>query len=290
MKNLNHLNTKILGLLGHPIKHSYSPYIHNITAELLKLDYIYLPFDVPASSLRNALRGMKAFGILGFNVTIPHKENIIQFLNEVSEESSIIGSVNTIVNDQGKLIGYNTDVYGILETLLPFKDEINGNIVSVVGAGGASRAVIYSLIRHYKPKLINLINRTEQRAESLKDYFTEKMKYNSFKTMELIPPDIVDVLRNSKLIVNTTSIGMQPDIDDSLTVLNESFVKGQIVFDLVYNPPATKLLKIASEQGAVTINGIKMLVHQAAKSFELWTGKVMPVDKVEKALQLNISG
>ncbi len=288
MKNNFHINTKILGLVGHPIKHSYSPFIHNVTFEFKNLDYIYLPFDVPQANLKSALKGMIALGIKGFNVTIPHKENLLQYVNTVSEEASIIGSVNTVVNELGKLNGYNTDVNGVLETLMPFKDEISGNEMSVVGAGGAARAVIYTLIRYFKPSRINLINRTEQRADSLRNYFKDKMKFDSFKTRELFPPEVVGILRDSKLIVNATSVGMFPDIEDSITTLDDSFTKDQIVFDLVYNPVQTKLLKAAAKQGAVTLDGLKMLVAQAAKSFELWTGLEMPVDKIYKSLQLFI--
>ena len=286
MKNSVHLNTKILGLIGHPLKHSYSPFIHNIAIDLKEIDYIYLPFDIPASNLKNAVRGMIALGIRGFNVTIPHKENIIQFMSNVSEEASIIGAVNTVVNELGKLSGYNTDVNGILETLNPFKEEIFGNEISIIGAGGASRAVIYTLIRYFKPSKIFLVNRTEQRADSLKNYFQDKMKYNSFKTKELFPPDLVEVFRSSKLIVNATSVGMYPDVDDSITMLADSFAKGQIVFDLVYNPIQTNLLKLASSNGAIALDGLKMLVYQAAKSFELWTSETMPVEQVYKSLQL----
>ncbi|MEO8398712.1 MAG: shikimate dehydrogenase [Ignavibacteriaceae bacterium] len=289
MKNTSHINTQVIGLIGHPIKHSYSPFIHNINIELKKMDYIYLPFDVPTAALKNALRGMVALGIKGFNVTIPHKENIIQHMNNVSEEASIIGAVNTIVNDLGKLNGFNTDVNGILETLLPYKDKISGQEVSVIGAGGAARSVIYSLIRHFKPKKIHLINRTEQRAESLKGYFSDKMKFDSFKTHELFPPDLVDVFSNSKLIVNATSIGMFPASDDVITTLQKSFVKDQIVFDLVYNPPHTRLLQLAASQGAITLDGLTMLVHQAAKSFELWTGEQMQVENIYKSLKLFIA-
>lgn len=289
MKNSYHMNTKILGLIGHPIKHSYSPFIQNVAIELKKLDYIYLPFDVPASNLRNALRGMNALGIKGFNVTIPHKENILQYMNDLSEEASIIGSVNTVVNDLGKITGYNTDVMGALESLSPFKDEINGNNVSIVGAGGSARSVIYVLIRHFKPKTINIINRTEQKAESLKEYFKDKMKFDSFKTYELFPPDLVDVFKSSKLIINATPVGMSPEIDDSITTLEKSFSKDQIVFDLVYNPPQTKLLKLAASKGAKTIDGLNMLIHQASKSFELWTGEQLPIEQLQKSLQLFIT-
>jgi shikimate dehydrogenase len=289
MKNSFHLNTKIIGLLGHPIKHTYSPFIQNIAADLKNLDYIYLPFDVPSSNLKNALKGMIALGIKGFNVTIPHKENILQYMNNVSEEASIIGSVNTIVNDMGKLNGYNTDVNGILETLSPYKEEIYGNDVSIVGAGGAARAMIYTLVRHFKPKNIFLINRTEQRAETLRKYFYEKMRYEGFKTFELFPPELVDIFRDSKLIVNATSIGMYPDVDDAITTLEDSFCEGQIVFDVVYNPPQTKLLKIAASKGATTIDGLKMLIYQGAKSFELWTGEEMPIEQINKALKLYLA-
>ncbi|MHB1688678.1 MAG: shikimate dehydrogenase [Ignavibacteriaceae bacterium] len=286
MKNSFHLNTKILGLIGHPLKHSYSPFIQNVAIELIGIDYIYLPFDVPSSNLKNAFRGMIALGIRGFNVTIPHKENILQYMNNVSDEASIIGAVNTVVNELGKLIGYNTDVNGVLETLNPYKDEIFGNEISVIGAGGASRAVIYTLIRHFKPSKIYLINRTEQRADALKNYFQDKMKFSSFKTKELFPPDLVDVFKNSKLIVNATSVGMYPGVDDSITTLADSFTKDQIVFDMVYNPLQTNLLKLASSKGAIALDGLKMLVYQAAKSFELWTGETMPVEQVYKSLQL----
>jgi shikimate dehydrogenase len=289
MKDSFHLNTQLIGLLGHPIKHTYSPFIHNVTIELKKLNYIYLPFDVPPSNLKNALKGMIALGIKGFNITIPHKENILHFLNDVSEEASIIGAVNTIVNDNGKLTGYNTDVHGILETLNPYKETINGERISVVGAGGAARAVIYSLIRYFKPRKIILINRTEERAESMKNYFKDKMKFDSFKTMELFPPDMVNIFKESKLIINATPIGMFPDSDDSITNLEDSFIKDHIVFDLVYNPPQTRLLQTASKKGALTLNGLKMLVFQAAKSFELWTGEKMPVEEIQKSLQLYIA-
>lgn len=288
MKDSFHLNTKIIGLLGHPIKQSYSPFIHNVTVELKKLDYIYLPFDVPAANLKNALKGMIALDIKGFNITIPHKENILQFMNNVSEEASIIGSVNTVVNDDGKLTGYNTDINGILESLNPYKDDIFGKEVSVVGAGGSARAVIYTLIRYFKPSVIHIINRTEQRAEALKKYFSDKMKYDGIKTKELFPPDLVGIFSNSKLIINATPVGMYPGQDDIVTSLENSFVKDQIVFDLVYNPPQTKLLKLAASNGAIPISGLKMLVHQAAKSFELWTNEEMPFDQIYKSLQLFI--
>ncbi|MEJ5352339.1 MAG: shikimate dehydrogenase [Melioribacteraceae bacterium] len=278
-------NTKIVGVIGHPIKHSYSPLMHNIAFELSGLNYIYLPFDVPPSALKDSLKGMIALGIKGFNVTIPLKEKVLPFLKDISEEASIIGAVNTIVNDDGILRGYNTDVLGVTESLLPYKEELQGTTVTVIGAGGASRSVIYSLIRNFKVERINIINRTEQLAESLKEYFSTKMLFSNIKSYPLVPPDLIDVFRNSKLIVNTTSIGMYPDVDDAATTILESFTKDQIVFDVVYTPIKTKLLKLAESQGARIITGLKMFVEQGAKSYEIWTGEQMPKEKVYKALE-----
>ncbi|GAB4293068.1 MAG: shikimate dehydrogenase [Ignavibacteriaceae bacterium] len=286
MKDTFHTNTRLTGVIGHPIKHSYSAYIHNISFDLKNLDYIYLPFDVPVSNLRAALKGMVALNIKGFNVTIPHKEKIIDYLNDISEEASILGAVNTIVNDLGKLQGYNTDVYGVLETLKPYKEKLNGKEVTVVGAGGSARAVIYTLIRYFKPAGITIVNRTEQRAEALKKYFSDKTRFDAFRVRELFPPDLVEVFRESALIVNATPVGMYPETDDAITSLGDSFKKGQLVFDLVYNPPVSRLLKLAASRGATIIDGLNMLVHQAAKSFELWTGEQMPIDKIYKSLQL----
>ncbi|MDF1611296.1 MAG: shikimate dehydrogenase [Stygiobacter sp.] len=285
VQNKFNQNTKIIGVIGHPIKHSFSPLMHNISFELSGLNYLYLPFDVPPALLKDSLKGMVALGIKGFNVTIPLKEKVLPLLKDVSEEANIIGAVNTIVNEEGTLKGYNTDVYGVVETLLPFKDELSNSKVSIIGAGGAARSVIYALIRNFNVAQISIINRTEQIAESLKDYFSTKMLFNEIKSFPLVPPDLIEVFRDSKLIVNTTSMGMFPEVDDSATTIKESFMKGQIVFDVIYNPIKTKLLKLAESQGATIVTGLKMFVEQGAKSYELWTGEQMPKEKVMKALE-----
>ncbi len=282
------MNTMLIGLLGHPIKQTYSPFIYNMAFDINKLDFIYLPFDVPASNLRNAIKGIVALGLAGFNVTIPHKVNIMQLLNNVSEEAAIVGAVNTVVNDMGKLSGYNSDVHGVMKSLEKYKNVLSGQEITVLGAGGGARAVIYTLIRYFKPAKINLVNRTEQKAEGLKTYFSEKMKFDDFKCYELFPPNLVEILSNSKLVVNATPVGMFPESDDTIISLEKSFHNDQIVFDLVYNPTRTKFINIASKQGATIINGIPMLVNQASKSFELWTGETMPVESIARSLELFI--
>jgi shikimate dehydrogenase len=286
MQNSFYTNTELIGLIGYPIKQSYSPFIHNVAAELTGTKIIYLPFEVHSSNLKNAVRGMVALGIKGFNITIPHKVKVVDYLNKLSEEATVIGSVNTVVNELGKLVGYNTDVQGILESLSPFKSQISGNEFCVIGAGGSARAVIYTLIRNFKPKKIYLVNRTEQHADSLKHHFKSKMKYDYIVTKELQHPDLIGLLNNCALIVNATPVGMYPAVDDSILSMADVFVKDQVVFDLVYNPINTKFLQLAESKSAIAFNGLNMLVHQAAKSFNLWTGKEFPVEKVYKSLLL----
>ncbi len=279
------VNPGIVGVIGHPIKHSLSPFMHNRAFELANLNYIYISFDVISTNLKNSLKGMKALGIRGFNVTLPFKENIIEHLDEISEEASVIGAVNTIVNENGKLFGYNTDTNGVYETLSPLKDKITENEITILGSGGAARSVIFTLIRKFKPGKINIVNRTIQRAETLADYFKSKMNYENFETFELVPPDLIDVFNSSQMIINTTSSGLYPKVEDSPLELAEAFNENQIVFDIIYTPLKTKFLKIAESKGAKTINGLKMFVEQGARSYELWTEETMPKAKIYLLLE-----
>jgi shikimate dehydrogenase len=289
MKNSFYTNTELIGLIGYPIKQSYSPLIHNIAAELTGAKIIYLPFEVHSTNLKNAVKGVVALGLKGFNVTVPHKVKVVEYVNKLSEESATIGSVNTVVNELGKLIGYNTDVNGVIESLNPYKNQISDNDVCVIGAGGSARAVIYTLIRNFKPKNIFLVNRTEQHAYALKQHFKSKMKFDSIIPKELQQPDLIKLLNNCSLVVNSTSVGMYPTVDDSILSNASAFVKDQIVFDLVYNPVKTKFLQLAESKNAITIDGLNMLVQQAAKSFYLWTGVDFPTEKVYKSLLLYAS-
>lgn len=289
MKNSFYANTELIGLLGFPIKQSYSPFIHNVAAELTGTKVLYLPFEVHSSNLKDAVKGMVALGIRGFNVTVPHKVKVLDYLNKSSEEVTVIGAANTIVNDLGKLTGYNTDVHGINVSLTPYKSEINGNDVTIFGSGGSARAVIYTLLRYYKPKKIFLINRTEDHSESLKQHFKNKMRFDAISTKALNDPNSIDLLNSCSLIVNATPVGMYPNDGDSIISLPQVFVKDQVVFDLVYNPVKTKFLQLAEANGAKIIGGLTMLVEQAGKSFTLWTNKEFPTEKVQKALLLYLS-
>lgn len=286
MNNSFHKDTVLLGLIGKPVQHSYSPFIYNITIELKKLDYIYLPFEVSEKGLKNAINGMQALNFKGLNVTIPYKESVIKYLDGLSDEASIIGAVNTICNFAGKLIGYNTDTYGIYISLLPYALHLSNKNVTVLGAGGAARAVIYTLIKYFNPLSITIINRNEKKAAEICNDFSQKMKYNTISSLLFNNSKIKNKLDLSALIINTTPIGMYPDIDNiHPAVVDYSFNSEQIIFDLIYNPNATRLLKRASEYGAESISGLKMLIYQAAKSFEIWTGIEMPVEDVLKSVR-----
>jgi shikimate dehydrogenase len=262
--------------------------MHNTAFEMLKLDYVYLAFDVAPQYLTEALQGIVALGITGVNVTVPHKEAVIPHLDDLSSEARAIGAVNTIVNEGGKLSGHNTDLYGFVEMMKPLQKAIEGEEMSVIGAGGAARAVVYGLTTHFRPKAIHLLNRSLDRANSLRDFFAGSFGFRQIDVVDLYMPSAETVLTQSKLIVNTTPLGMAPKIDDCPIREQSALTKGQILVDLVYNPPETKLMRLAKSNGATTASGLEMLLHQGARSFELWTNKKMPVDAVRQTLSAHL--
>ncbi|MEN3037791.1 MAG: shikimate dehydrogenase [Candidatus Kryptonium sp.] len=277
-------DTKLVGLIGHPVLHSFSPLIHNAAFEILELNYKYVTFDVLPENLKDALKGIVALGIKGVNVTIPHKETVIENLDNVSPEARIVGAVNTIVNENGVLSGYNTDVYGFTESLKKYKDMITNTPVFIFGAGGSARAVIYSLITNFQPERIVIANRNISRAEKVARYFSQVLGYKDFEVKEFFFPEIAGDIKSARLVINTTPIGMYPEVNDLPVQSDEIFHEGQIVYDLIYNPSMTKFLKVAQNKGAKVISGTEMLILQASKSFELWTGKEMPISKIKKLL------
>lgn len=280
---------KITGLIGHPIGHSLSPLMHNTAFEMLKMDYTYLAFDVLPQYLAEALQGLVALGIAGVNVTVPHKEAVIPLLDDLSSEARAIGAVNTIVNEGGKLSGHNTDLYGFVETVKPLQEVIEGEEMSVIGAGGAARAVLYGLTTHFKPKAIHLLNRSVDRANSLREFFARSFGFRQIDVVDLYMPSAQRMLAQSKLIVNTTPLGMTPRVEESPIRELDALKKGQVLVDLVYNPPETKLIRLAQLSGVKTVSGIEMLLHQGARSFELWTNREMPLDSVRRTLHEHLS-
>ncbi|WP_339200330.1 shikimate dehydrogenase [Peribacillus sp. FSL P2-0133] len=260
---------KIYGVMGDPIAHSMSPDIHNDAFEKENIEAVYHHFHVTKEGLNDAVKGMKALGIEGFNITIPHKTSIIPFLDEVDELALAIGAVNTVVNKNGRFIGYNTDGKGFFKSLC---DEISGDIKAkktlVIGAGGAARAIYFTLVKE-GVKQVDIANRTKERAAQLvSDCPYDKVS----KALSIIEAE--ESLSQYDLIIQTTSSGMSPELDHSPLKVDQ-LKTGTIVSDIIYNPLQTKLLREAGEKGAETQNGLGMFINQAALAFEIWTG-IMP--------------
>ncbi len=284
MRRSTKSHAKLVGILGHPISHSWSPLIHETAFKIAKLQNYYAAFDVHPKNLREALKGMIALGIMGCNVTVPHKEAVMEFLDELSADARLVGAVNTIHVENEMLVGYNTDIDGVVEALKPYRDQIDGQSVTIFGAGGGARAVVYSLISYYHPTQIFVINRDTSRAELLKKFFSDSQNYYNIKVVELHNLDEGNVIDLSKLVVNATSVGMFPSVGENVMMADPKELDGKVFFDLVYNPIETQFLKTAKKKNAVTVSGIEMLYQQAAKSFEIWTGVSMPLDEVRAKL------
>lgn len=265
-------HTKLVGLIGHPIAHSWSPLIHATAFKITKQNYSYVAFDVLPKNLRDALKGVLALGIVGLNVTVPHKEPVMEFLDEISADARLVGAVNTIHADNDMLVGHNTDVDGVSEALKPYREQLANENITVFGAGGGAHAVVYSLINYYRPAQIFVLNRDTSRAELLKKFFADSQNYHNIKVIELHNLDEANAIESSRLIVNATQVGMAPAVGESIMVNDDHDYEGKIFFDLVYNPVHTEFLKIAKRRNATIINGLDMLYHQASKAFELWTG------------------
>jgi shikimate dehydrogenase len=267
--------SRICGIIGDPIEHSMSPAMHNAAFDKLGLNYLYVPFRVKREELDKAIAGVRALNIRGLNVTIPHKVTVIPFLDELDPLAQKIGAVNTIVNDDGVLTGYNTDATGFLQTLLERGVEPRGKNMVILGAGGASRAISF-IIAERGAQLV-ILNRLLELdwAEELASRISQVFK-KEVKALELNGKNLAKVLDKADILVNATSVGMSPNIDE--TPVSPDLIRPSLtVFDIVYNPIKTRLLREAEAAGAKTISGVDMLVWQGALAFELWTGAKAPV-------------
>ena len=270
------------GVIGFPLTHSLSPHIHNFVFKKLHIHATYDKIEIDPDHFAGSIEHIKSAGYSGLNITIPYKLKIMPFLDEIDNDAKIIGAVNTIKKKEQIWIGYNTDVHGFLAPIIDFKENINHCLV--LGTGGASRAVIYTLAKYLEPKSITIAGRNPQKTTNLKAEFSSlfnliQIKDHSFTELE-------SILSEFNLIVNTTPLGTFPDVNRTplpqLTYLPDH----TIVYDLVYNPVESKLLKDAALAGEkiICINGMEMLIQQAAGSFNLWTGLNMPVNDVREHL------
>ena len=257
---------KVFGLLGHPIEHSMSPVMHKTAYEQSNMNATYVAFDVAPENLENAVNGIRALNIQGCNVTIPHKVEVMKYLDEIDEEARQIGAVNTISNENGHLKGYNTDGRGYIQSLLNVVADFSGKTILIIGAGGAARAVVAALLTH-QPLQIVIANRTLEKADTLAQLFQSN-------TTTVIASTIANAaakLEQYSIVINTTSVGMSPHVED-MPISLERLSPNAVVSDLIYNPLETRLLKEAKKRNAQVLNGVGMFVHQGALSIEHWTG------------------
>ncbi len=277
--------TKVCGIIGDPIEHTMSPVMHNAAFKNKGVDYVYLAFRVKKEELGRAIEGMRALNMRGLNITIPHKVAVIQFLDELDHLADKIGAINTIVNNDGVLKGYNTDATGFLQALRERGIEPKGKRVVVLGAGGASRAISFILAERGSSLVI--LNRTWDKAKICADRISEIFQSEA-TALKLNRENLAAALSQADILVNATSVGMSPNINET-PVTSNLLKPGLVVFDIVYNPIKTRLRREAEEAGAKTISGLDMLVWQGALAFEKWTGLKAPVgvmrEEVIKVLQ-----
>ncbi|MBC5714299.1 shikimate dehydrogenase [Roseburia sp. BX1005] len=279
--------TGLLGLIGSPVGHSGSPAMYNYCFEKLGIDYAYLAFDVKIPQVADAVTAIRTFHMRGCNVTMPCKTEVVKYMDELSEAAKIIGAVNTIVNEDGKLVGHITDGEGFVDNLKDHGIDIKGKKITVAGGGGAATAIqVQSALSGARE--ISIFN--------IKDDFFQRTLDTAEKIRKSCPECTVNVydiadqqkmkaeIKSSEIFANATIVGMKPMEDESVIKDLSAFRKGLVVCDAVYNPKETKLLKEAKEAGCICINGEGMLVWQGAAAFKLYTGKEMPVEGVKKLL------
>lgn len=258
---------KVVGLMGHPVAHSLSPALHNRLYSSLGIDMVYHAFDVQPIQVEAAVNGFRALGFTGFNVTIPYKEVVYGLLQYMDDDARVIGAVNTIKIENGKLIGYNTDGQGFLQSLKQSGISIYGRKVVILGAGGAARAIGIAAAGK-KPESITIINRTFHRAEALADTINQFKKKKLVEAAQMIPND-------ADIIINATRLGMWPNIEGN-PLKGYTLNRHTVVCDIVYNPRETAMLQYAKSQSCRTKGGLGMLIGQALRAVEIWIDRPLP--------------
>jgi len=263
--------TKLIGLIGNPVEHSISPQLHNSLSKFLGIDLVYIPLKVEKNDLEIVVKSLKALDFVGFNVTIPYKRDIMKYIDENIKDAILMGAVNTVKKLDGRLYGYNTDAEGFIRS---YKEEtgdgFKGKKVVLIGAGGVARSIAVKISTEGVEK-ISLVNRSKEKAIELADIVNENIRevvqVYSFddKTFRM-------AFEESEIIINTTSLGMYPDITSTPVKNTDYFKSHQTVYDVVYNPRKTKFLSDAEDKGCRIVNGLGMLFYQGINAYEIWTG------------------
>lgn len=269
-------HTRIVGVIGWPIEHSVSPPMHNAAFRALGLDWCYVPFPVHPEHVREALVGARALGLKGLNATIPHKQALLSLMDDLTPEARAIGAVNTVILRDERMIGHNTDAAGFLRALREAGFAPERCFALVLGAGGAARAVVYALCSVGAQVMV--LNRTVSRARALADAFSRMIPNARLAAGALDQETLASVSRQAQLIINTTPLGMWPQVDASPWPEEIAFPQQAFLFDLIYNPRETRLMRQARASGAKAVDGLGMLVHQGAEAFYLWSGVQPPTD------------
>lgn len=280
--------TRVVGVIGWPIAHSVSPAMHNAAFRVLGLDWCYVPFPVRPERLTQAVEGVRGLGLAGVNVTVPHKQAMLSLVDDLTSEARAVGAVNTVIVKGDLLVGHNTDVGGFLRALEEVGFEARGCSALVLGAGGAARAVVYALMR--VGAQVTLLNRTADRAHGLAHEFAALSRGARIEAGPLDFQTLRQAAPRARLIVNATSLGMWPEVDTSPWIAGVSFPAEAFLFDLVYNPRETLLMRQARAEGARAVDGLRMLVHQGAEAFELWTGVRPPIEVMYAACTAALGG
>lgn len=271
--------TQLCAVIGNPIGHSLSPAIHNAAFAALGLDFVYLAF--PVEDVKGALEGMRAIeNFRGLSVTIPHKTEVMKYVDEIADVDRSIGSINTVIHENGKLIGLGTDGTGALKALVDNGVEVDGKNILMLGAGGASRAIAFTLARKTKLAELAILDVNEALLQGLK---TDLLAGTDAVIKTGAMNTIAAAMESADIIVNCTPVGMHPNVDSSL-IPAELFRPGQAVFDIVYNPLETKLLTEAKAAGLKVIPGVEMFLNQAVLQFERFTGVAAPVEVMRRVV------
>ena len=271
-----------MGIFGYPLGHSISPAFQQAAFDHIGFDARYLAWQTPPPELARAVSCLRGDGYLGANVTVPHKVAVRDHLDELDPWAEVIGAVNTIVSKEGRLVGYNTDAYGLIEALKrEAQFDARGKEVVLIGAGGAARAAAFGLARESVSSLV-IANRTRARAETLATELRDSVK--EVAALDLASSMLAERIASADLIVNATSVGMQGGPAEGRSPVVEGLIQPTcVVHDMVYSPEATPLLKMAKDAGARVVGGLPMLVHQGAAAFERWTGVDAPIDVMYRA-------
>lgn len=276
--------TRLVALLGSPVKHSQSPRMHNAAFQSLDLNYAYLVFDIQKDQLESAIQAMKTLQVAGFNLTMPHKEEVIPFLDALSQEAKMIGSVNTVKNDDGRLTGYNTDGMGFTMSLMDEGIAVSGKKFVILGAGGAGKSVAIQLALE-KAGEVMIFNRSPEPARKLCQLIKDEIPDCHVTEHRLEEAVLKEALSTADVLVNTTSVGMGVYEGDCL-IGDKSWLRPDLkVVDIIYSPAKTKLLEMAEGVGCQTVNGLGMVVGQGALAFKIWTGETMPIDVVRSCIK-----